>query len=199
MSSGNARALTGAVLFLAGAAVFAAALAGYLQGPLWQKVHAEEVLKAHSLPATPSTPRAGSPLARLRIPRMELDVTVIEGTRPADLLKAPGHLPGSAVPGESENCIIAGHRDLHFSRLGTLRTGDRVELESAEGIFAYRVESARIVEPSDDAVLQAGSDALLTLITCYPFRYVGAAPQRYVVVARLAESRNPSSSRARPE
>ena len=191
MSSGNARSLAGAVLVLAGAAVLAVALAGYLQSPVWQAIHAEEVIPPHGTAASGRTPAVGRPIARLRIPRMDLEVAVIEGTRPADLLKAPGHLAGSALPGEPRNCIIAGHRDLHFSRLGALRPGDHVELEAAGRIFSYDVESARVVPPSETTVLGSGSEPLLTLITCYPFRHVGAAPKRYVVTARLAGSPGP--------
>ena len=173
-----------------GAAALLVALTGYLQAPVWQSIHAEEVVHA-SVPFAPAEhPAPGAPLARLRIPKMHLDVAVIEGTRPKDLLKAPGHLEGSALPGEPENCILAGHRDLHFRRLGELKPGDTIELSSAGKVFTYHVESSRIISPSQRRVLEPGREPILTLITCYPFRFVGQAPKRYVVIARLDKPDN---------
>ena len=191
----DARALAGAILILVGAAALAVALTGYLQAPVWQRIHAEEIVEASVPPGSFEHPAPGSPLARLRIPKMHLDVAVIEGTRPKDLLKAPGHLEGSALPGESENCILAGHRDLHFRRLAELRPGDLVELESNGRVFSYHVESFRVISPSQRRVLEPGNEPILTLITCYPFRFVGPAPKRYVVVARLDTAPVPTSQR----
>jgi sortase A len=184
-----ARIRAGAVLFLAGVAVLAVALAGYLQGPAWQHLHPEEVVPEATRSPTPrnSVPRPalGAPFARLKISRIGINVTVIEGTRSRDLLKAPGHLTGSGLPGQPENCIIAGHRDLHFRRLGELRVGDAMQLVKAGSRSTYRVEAIRVIDPSETSVLNQGSMPILTLVTCYPFRYVGTAPQRYVVVGRL--------------
>ena len=182
------RLLGGSILILAGAAILAVALVGYLRSPAWQTIHAEEVLQAPSLTSEIQGPLPGSALARLRIPRIGLDVAVIEGTDPADLLKAPGHMTGSALPGGPANCILAGHRDLHFKRLGELQRGDRVDLQAGERTYSYRIDSIKIVAPTESSVLQPGNEAILTLITCYPFRFVGSAPKRYVVVARLAGS-----------
>ncbi len=177
-----------------GAAALLVALTGYLQAPVWQSIHAEEVVEASSGPNVPTDhPATGSPLARLRIPKVQLDVAVIEGTRPKDLLKAPGHLEGSALPGEPENCILAGHRDLHFRRLGELRPGDRIELTSEGKVYSYNVESHRVISPSQRRVLEAGREPILTLITCYPFRFVGTAPKRYVVIARLDATPQPAA------
>jgi sortase A len=192
------RIRAGAVLVLAGVAVLAVALAGYLQGPVWQTLHPEEVLPES--PRSPPEPglvlplAPGAPFARLKIPKIGLDVTVIEGTRSRDLLKAPGHMTGSGFPGQHENCIIAGHRDLHFRRLGELRIGNTVQLAKAGLLATYRVESMRVIKPSETSVLDKGSEPILTLVTCYPFRYVGMAPRRYVVIARLAGISNPPPS-----
>jgi len=175
---------------MVGAATLAVALTGYLQAPIWQATHAEEVVEASPSVIPVEHFSSGSSLARLKIPKIRLDVAVIEGTRPKDLLKAPGHLEGSALPGESENCILAGHRDLHFRRLGELRPGDRVELFSEGKVFTYEVESHRVISPSQRQVLQPGHDPILTLITCYPFGFVGPAPERYVVIARLDSTLN---------
>lgn len=185
MQRSDVRALAGALLVLTGAAAVAAALGGYLEAPLWQRVHAEEVISPEvgSADPDPSKAEPGVPVARLRIPRIDLDVAVIEGTRPRDLLKAPGHLIGTGLPGEQRNCILAGHRDLHFRRLGALETGDRIELDAGEIRREYRVEWSRIVKPTDTSVLAPGDREALTLVTCYPFRYVGRAPRRYIVRA----------------
>ena len=182
-----------------GAAALAVALTGYLQAPIWQAIHAEAVVESPVAVAPLDHPPTGSSLARLKIPKIHLDVAVIEGTRPEDLLKAPGHLEGSALPGESENCILAGHRDLHFRRLGELRPGDRIELASGGKVFTYQMESFRIISPSQRRVLQPGREPILTLITCYPFRFVGLAPKRYVVIARLDETLKATAPRKAPE
>ena len=190
MSAAIPRPRAGTVLVLAGVAVLAVALAGYLQGRVWQSLHPEEVLPelprdSPELGSVPPPP-PGAPFARLKIPTMGLDVTVIEGTRSGDLLKAPGHMTGSALPGQRENCIIAGHRDLHFRKLGKLRIGNSVQLAKDGLVATYRVESIRVIKPSETSVLDKGSEPILTLVTCYPFRYLGTAPRRYVVISRLA-------------
>ena len=188
MPRSDARALAGAFLILTGAAAVAAALGGYLEAPLWQAAQAEDVVATSILPPSDApTIEAGSSIGRLRIPRMNLDVAVIEGTRPKDLLKAPGHLTGTGLPGEPRNCILAGHRDLHFRRLGALKSGDRIEIETAGKRREYRVEWSRIVRPGDTSVLAPGEREALTLVTCYPFRYAGPAPRRYIVRALPAE------------
>jgi sortase A len=175
-------------LLLAGAVSLATALFGYLQGSLWQRAHAEDVLPGVSPFVAAPGPRPGSVVARLRITRLSLDLPVIEGTSAADLLKSPGHLIGSALPGQPQNCVLAGHRDLHFRRLGELRPGDPVELVTGQGTYIYRVEEARAIDPSETSILEPGAEARLTLITCYPFHYVGPAPKRYVVVGRMASA-----------
>ena len=185
MPTTEIRAPIGVVLILIGAAVLALAAGGYLQSPFWQHVQAEPIVPPAAAVRRGALPAPGSRVARLRIPRIHLDVPIIEGTKPEDLLKAPGHLAGSAMPGDPQNCVLAGHRDLHFRRLGELRKGDRIELLSGADLFTYQIDSTHVVAPTRQDVLDAGQEAVLTLITCYPFRYVGPAPKRYVVVAPL--------------
>jgi sortase A len=182
------RVFTGSFLVLAGAAVLAAALTGYLRGVAWQRTHAadEDIILVPKGTHTPSL-RPGEPFARLAIPKIDLDVLVVEGTRRKDLLKGPGHLAGSGAPGAPDNCIIAGHRDLHFRGLNRLVPGDLIRLQSERIESDYRVVSARVISPDDTTILAPGTDAVLTLITCYPFHFVGPAPKRYVVRARLVE------------
>lgn len=126
---------------------------------------------------------AGTPLAALRIPRLDLSVVVAEGTGKDVLRRAVGRLAGSARIGEPDNVVIAGHRDSFFSGLGELEVGDRIALERDGVSETYAVEWVRVVEP--DQVEVAGSTGYpsLTLVTCYPFRYVGNAPERYIVRA----------------
>jgi sortase A len=137
----------------------------------------------------------GRPVARLRIPSAEMDYVVFGGDDQETLEKGPGHVPGSELPGQEtsrHNCVITAHRDSHFRHLGWLRQGHRIELETPSGNISYRVVSREIVNPDAVRVLQATAKPRLTLITCYPFNWVGAAPQRLVVVAE------PVSGPARP-
>jgi sortase A len=133
----------------------------------------------------PPYPR-GEPIARLRIAAAQIDAVVFAGDDAATLEKGPGHVPGTEMPGDDtyrKNCVITGHRDSHFRHLGWLRVGHRIELEAHSGEIAYRVVSREIVNPDDVRVLQATANPRLTLITCYPFNYIGPAPKRLVIVA----------------
>lgn len=126
----------------------------------------------------------GTPIARLEIPRLELDVVVAEGTSSTVLRRAVGRLERSARPGERGNIVLAGHRDTFFRPLAGIREGDLVILDSETGPRTYEVEWVKIVEPTDVHVLRKSRYPALTLVTCYPFQYVGRAPQRFVVRAR---------------
>jgi len=137
-------------------------------------------------------PSSGAPLGALSIPRLHLSVVVLHGTDGLTLRRGVGHIEQTAMPGELGNVGIAGHRDSFFRPLRHVQLGDEVLLETAAGRLRYRVESLRVVGPSDVDVLDSTSDATLTLVTCYPFSYFGAAPDRFVVRAtRVAEA--PSS------
>ena len=123
-------------------------------------------------------------LGLIEIPRLDMASIVEEGVETSTLWKAVGHIPGTALPGEGGNAVLAAHRDTYFSGLGDLKVGDLVSFKSPTATYSYRVESTRIVEPDDAEVLKASTEPALTLITCYPFHYIGNAPQRYVVTAR---------------
>lgn len=142
----------------------------------------------------PAPVAPGTPIATLEIPRLELRAVVAHGTSEPVLRRALGHLPASARPGHGGNIVIAGHRDTFFRPLEDIRLGDRILLESRDGPTEYSVEWVRIVDP--DAVEVAGptSHDVLTLLTCYPFRWLGSAPQRFVVRARrtAADGQPPS-------
>ena len=130
----------------------------------------------------------GDTLAKLKIPRLDAELYVVEGDGHKELRRGPGHLAGTAMPGENGNCVIAGHRDTHFRVLKDIRAGDDIILQTAAGQFLYRVKRTRIVSPENTSALAPTSTAELNLITCYPFYYVGSAPKRFIVEAQLAGS-----------
>ena len=109
----------------------------------------------------------------------------MEGDDDLTLAFAAGHIPGTALPGAGGNVALAGHRDGVFSHLGRVRTGDLIRVTTPAATYRYGVESTRVVQPEDVGVLESGIQPTLTLITCYPFSYVGAAPERFIVRARL--------------
>jgi sortase A len=130
----------------------------------------------------------GTPLARLRIPRLGLETIVAEGIGETVLSRAVGHLPSSARPGEAGNVALAGHRDTFFRPLEGIRVGDVIRLEQPSGAHEYRVEWTSVVAPDAVEVLSDAGYPALTLVTCYPFRYVGPAPDRFVVRARALDA-----------
>jgi sortase A len=135
----------------------------------------------------------GAPLAVLTIPRLRLDVPVFEGTDELTLNRGAGRIVGTARPGEPGNIGIAAHRDGFFRGLKDVRPGDRIELAQLRHKFVYTVDNIAVVDPGDVTVLHARPQASLTLVTCYPFYFIGDAPQRYIVQASLANSEQASS------
>jgi LPXTG-site transpeptidase (sortase) family protein len=131
-----------------------------------------------------AVPKMGDVIGQLEIPRIHISVMVLEGSRPSILDVAAGHIEGTALPGEVGNVAIAAHRDTFFHPLQQIRTNDIIDLATANGNFQYVVQGMEVVEPSDIQVLQQTRDAQLTLVTCYPFYYIGAAPKRFIVHAR---------------
>ena len=131
---------------------------------------------------------AGGAVAKLSIPRLQTELYVVEGTDDRDLKRGPGHLTASVMPGADGNCVIAGHRDTHFSVLKNIQDGDEIDLERDGHKYRYRVDGMQVVTPDNTASLQPTKDAVLNLITCYPFHYVGSAPKRFIVHAALEDS-----------
>jgi sortase A len=123
-------------------------------------------------------------IGRIEIPRLLLSVAVVEGTDKTTLRRAVGHIPGTALPGQPGNVGLAGHRDTFFRPLKDLRIKDEVKFSTSKGNFRYEVESLRVVEPDNVGVLAPSGENVLTMVTCYPFYYVGAAPKRWIVRAR---------------
>ena len=127
----------------------------------------------------------GSTIGRIEIPRLDVTAIVRAGSDPRTLQLAVGHIPGTAYPGESGNVGLAGHRDTFFRRLSDIQPDDAIHVVTAAGRFTYRVQRTNIVQPADVWVLDPTPEPSLTLVTCYPFSYVGAAPERFVVRATL--------------
>jgi sortase A len=136
-----------------------------------------------------------APLAVLRIPKIGLEVAVLDGTDDITLNRAVGRIEGTARPGEHGNLGIAGHRDGFFRGLKDIGCGDTMELETLSGKEIYRVDDIWIVNPEDIQVLDPTPEAALTLVACYPFYFVGSAPKRYIVRAgRQDEARAATAS-----
>ena len=137
--------------------------------------------------AVPHAPLAPGTLALLEIPRLKISSVVISGDSDAVLDVAVGHLSDTPAPWEPVNSVLAAHRDGLFRPLKNIRIGDEVRVRSAHGDFAYRVRETRIVNRDDLSVLNPTPKPTLTLITCYPFNYVGSAPRRFIVHADRVE------------
>ncbi len=127
--------------------------------------------------------KTSDPMAVLRIPKIGLEVAVLEGTDDLTLNRAVGHIEDTARPGEGGNVGIAGHRDGFFRGLKDIVKGDTLELETVHGTETYRVDDIWIVQPEDIQVLDPTREPAITLVACYPFYFVGHAPQRYIVRA----------------
>lgn len=129
----------------------------------------------------------GQTIGLLTIPALNKRLPIIEGTGVAELKKGVGHYSQSVLPGEADNCVLSGHRDTVFRRLGELKKGDRFIAETAAGRFTYQISRIRIVDKDDRTVIVPTDHAVLTVTTCYPFRYVGNAPDRYILSADLVD------------
>jgi sortase A len=138
--------------------------------------------------------REGTAIASLEIPRIGLSTVVVEGVEDDDLRLAPGHIPGTALPGQPGNIGIAGHRDTFFRPLRLIHKDDVIALITPNEEDRYRVVSIQIVGPDDVGVLYPTSRDTLTLVTCYPFYYLGAAPKRFIV--RAERDKTVSGSRS---
>jgi sortase A len=135
---------------------------------------------------------AGSSFARMAIDRLHVNVAVIEGDSDADLRLGAGHIPYTALPGDSGNVGIAAHRDTFFRPLRNIRKGDIISVFTPGETYRYAVDSTQIVTPEHSEVLLPTTEPSLTLVTCYPFYYVGSAPKRFIVRAHQVSAASPS-------
>ncbi len=143
---------------------------------------------ASALPPAPAAAPDVDPLVlgRIEIPRVGVSAIVREGDDAATLSIAVGHIPGTARPGEQGNVALAGHRDSFFRALRNIRAGDVIRLRVRGRGDEYRVDSTEVVAAAETRVLASTRDAVLTLVTCYPFEWIGHAPRRFIVHARLS-------------
>ncbi|MCS0654837.1 class D sortase [Cytobacillus firmus] len=137
----------------------------------------------------PDKPEIGEEIGELYIPKIKSVLPIIHGTDEDELEKGVGHYAGSVMPGEKDNSVLSGHRDTVFRRLGEVGEGDILEVTTKAGTFEYRVNKVRIVDADDRTVIVPKPRAMLTVTTCYPFDFIGDAPQRYILVAHLVSKR----------
>jgi LPXTG-site transpeptidase (sortase) family protein len=171
-------------LFLA-AGIFGLGYTAYVVADAHAYQAIEESKLSTMRPAqTPRVVANGDVIGEMMIPRLELKTIVAQGESPKILRRAVGHVPGTAMPGQPGNVALAGHRDSFFRSLRSIQLGDAITIKTPDGEFDYQVESTQVVLPSDVQVLQPSTEKTLTLITCFPFYYVGPAPKRFIVRAR---------------
>lgn len=125
----------------------------------------------------------------LWIPALEQSIPIVEGTGNEELKKGAGHYIDSVLPGIEDNCVLSGHRQTVFKDLGLLEIGDQLIIETSAGVFTYDISSIRIVDKDDRTVIVPTDHATLTLTTCYPFNYIGSAPNRYILTGELVTSK----------
>jgi len=135
----------------------------------------------------PKPVEPGALVGRIEIPRLGVSAIVLEGVDSKTLRRGVGHIPETPLPGGGGNVGLAAHRDSFFRGLKDIRKNDIIQVRTLEGDFRYRVESTQIVKPEDTEVLDDGPVPMLTLVTCYPFYYVGSAPKRFIVHATRIE------------
>jgi len=144
-----------------------------------EQIQKEEKKKEEAPPLEP-----GGLVGRISVPRLGVSAIVLEGVDKKSLRRGAGHIPATALPGEEEgNVGIAAHRDSFFRGLKDIQEDDTIELTTLDGTFRYQVEWTKIVKPADVSVLEPTDEPALTLVTCYPFYFVGSAPERFIVRA----------------
>jgi sortase A len=137
----------------------------------------------------------GALIGRIEIPRVGISSLILQGVEGETLRRGVGHIPETSLPQMPGNVGLAGHRDTVFRNLKDIRKDDLISLDTLAGSYRYVVDWSRVVDPADVIVLAASSRPELTLVTCYPFHYVGAAPRRFIVRAHLIESAGGSGGR----
>lgn len=184
---------TNASTFLKGYLLFKTGQAGndsHITEPAAAPEPKEEAPEKASLPEVlyPVAPEKGENIGDLYIPKLDATLPIFHGTDEEELEKGVGHFADSVLPGESDNSVLSGHRDTVFRRLGEVGKGDLLVVETSAGKFTYKVRQVRIVDREDRTVIVPKPKATLTVSTCYPFDFVGYAPDRYILVADLIES-----------
>ncbi|MBZ9687002.1 class D sortase [Clostridium estertheticum] len=158
-----------------------------LKGDNTTPVESDPILSHKSL--YPLYPTEGDNIGSLTIPALKRKLPIFQGTGSKELTKGVGHFLQSVLPGENDNCVLAGHRDTVFRQLGNLKIGDKLIVQTSAGVFTYEVSGTRIVHEDDKTVIVPTDHAVLTVTTCYPFDAIGNAPDRYIVSAALIKSK----------
>ena len=175
-------------------------LLGYVGSEYWSMYREQQDLhrlwQAQQKPAPASSAASTAVddgLTRVSIPKINLDVIVVEGTNHKALRLGPGHLKNTPAPGELGNSVISAHRDTFFRHIYELAKGDRIDVTRDGHDYIFEVTGKKIVQPDDLSVVKNSTDARLTLITCYPTYYIGPAPERLVVISKLVNGKQSSS------
>ncbi|HEX4664942.1 MAG TPA: class D sortase [Terriglobales bacterium] len=188
-------------------------LLGYVGSEYWAMYREQQALrqqwqeqqKVQSSAESVAAPVKDDGLTRVSIPKINLDVIVVEGTNHKALRVGPGHLKQTPAPGELGNSVISAHRDTFFRHIYELAKGDEIQVRRNGRTYTFEVTGKKIVQPNDVSILNNTPDARLTLITCYPTYYIGPAPQRLIVFSKLIgdthkaaqQAQTPTSSDAR--
>ena len=172
-----------------------------LEAHFTRQLPVQPVVVTQSLPGdantTTSTPQpapaAGTVLGRISAPTVHMTAPVLEGSDDGTLSRGAGHIEDTPFPGQRGNIGIAGHRDTVFRPLKAVHVGDPLELTTSDRVYHYRIKKTFIVGPDDVYVLDPTEQPTVTLVTCFPFEYIGHAPKRFIVQAELVgeEARTP--------
>jgi sortase A len=136
----------------------------------------------------PIRPEEGENIGSLTIPALDQIMPIFHGTNEDELKKGIGHFAGSVMPGENDNSVLSGHRDTIFRELGQLEISDQLIVQTSAGTFTYEIMKILIVEKDDKTIISPTDHAVLTITTCYPFVFIGDAPDRYILIADLVKS-----------
>jgi sortase A len=154
-----------------------------------------EVSKEKKISREKFQPKKNETIGVLRIPKIDANLPIVEGTDPEDLKKGVGHYTSTVFPGDQDQILLSGHRDTVFRRFGELKQGDRFIVELPYGTFEYEMKDFKIVKADDTTIIRSTKpNEVLTLSTCYPFRYVGSAPDRYIIYAYPVQNTDKQSS-----
>jgi len=160
-----------------------------VKSDLNETIEKEQIKEQEQKPLYPERPEKGENIGELIIPKLEAKLPIYHGTAEEELEKGVGHFAGSVLPGEKDNSVLSGHRDTVFRKLGEVGKGDLLVVKTSAGEFTYKVKKVRIVDKDDRTVIVPKPRATLTVSTCYPFDFIGASPERYILVADLISSK----------
>ena len=172
-----------ALSYAGGTAAYAGIYQRYQLWKFQQEAAELKVIKSAIVEKTVDL-REGDPVGKLEVPRIGISVIVLQGMERGTLIAGAGHVPGTPLPGAEGNVVIAAHWDTFFRKLEGILPGDRVQVATLRRTCEYVVSSSEVVDPEDTQVMESRACRELTLITCYPFYFVGAAPKRFIVHAR---------------